>query len=238
MLNRVVLIGRLTRDPELKRTPTSGAALTRFTLAVDRYFQFTRRETDFIRIITWGKLAERCKEYIAKGHLVAVDGHLMVRRWETPQGENRTIVEVRADDVRFLERASSSRGSGGSRYDEDGSIPDEDEYSDDDSGGGSDSWSGGGSSSGGASAAGAGASGAAGGGEPFPEDPDSSGSSGSLGADPDFPGGSSDSDSLPASGDLPADKSDSGKKDFGNISDSQLDEEIDLDDDDPFKEDF
>ncbi len=111
MLNRVMLIGRLTSAPEFKRTPNTGAALATFTLAVDRYWQSSKdkpagqKETDFIRIVAWAKLAERCHDYLDKGRMVAVDGRLMVRNWETPGGERRTIVEVRADDIRFLERA-------------------------------------------------------------------------------------------------------------------------------------
>jgi single-strand DNA-binding protein len=112
MLNRVILIGRLTRDPELKYTG-SGIAVANFTLAVDRKFQSAKgeRETDFIRIVCWDKLAEHCKTHLGKGRLVAIDGRLQVRNYETPQGERRTIAEVRADDVRFLERApAGSRG--------------------------------------------------------------------------------------------------------------------------------
>ncbi len=221
MLNRVILIGRLTRDPEMKRTPTSGVALANFTLAVDRYFQSSKREkeTDFIRIIAWGKLAETCKEYLGKGHLVAVDGRLMVRKWETPQGERRSILEVRAEEVRFLERSPSSRSRGRIA---DSDIPEDEEYSD--AGRGNTAGSGG---------KWGGAPGGAGGSTGSP-DPSGLGGldpadKGSLDADPGFPGGGDE---------IPVEKTDSGKKDFGNVSDSQLDDEIDLDDDDPFKEDF
>lgn len=189
MLNRVILIGRLTRDPELKRTATSGVALTSFTLAVDRNFQSSRgeRETDFIRIICWDKLAERCKEYLSKGRLVAVEGRLQVRNWETPQGERRSIVEVRADDVRFLERASTRQKQETSENPPAESY--EDEHYEEESGSG-------GKAGGGAEAAS--------GERLFPKD-----------------------DAGDRSG---------GKKDYGDVSDKTLDEEIDLDDDDPFKE--
>ena len=111
MLNRIILIGRLTRDPELRYTPNSGVALTNFTLAVDRPYQTARgeKETDFIRIVCWRKLAERCKEHLGKGRLVAVDGRLQIRNWENNKGERVSIAEVQADDVRFLDRAPGSR---------------------------------------------------------------------------------------------------------------------------------
>jgi len=98
----------------LKYTPNSGVALASFTLAVDRPFQSSRRdkETDFIRIICWGKLAERCKQHLGKGRLVAVEGRLQIRNWDSPQGERRNIAEVRADDVRFLDRAPQREGDG------------------------------------------------------------------------------------------------------------------------------
>lgn len=105
MLNQVVLIGRLTRDPELRYTPGNGVAVTTFTLAVDRPFtnQQGERETDFIRIVTWRKLAENCANYLRKGRLVAVAGRLQIRNYEDSQGNRRTVSEVVADQVRFLE---------------------------------------------------------------------------------------------------------------------------------------
>ncbi|MDD2620069.1 MAG: single-stranded DNA-binding protein [Syntrophomonadaceae bacterium] len=109
MLNRVVLIGRLTRDPELRYTP-SGTAVATFTLAVGR--KFKRDETDFIPIVTWTKLAEHCANYLSKGRLVAVEGRIQVRTYETQEGQKRWVTEVVAEDVRFLEKA----GSGSSDY--------------------------------------------------------------------------------------------------------------------------
>lgn len=105
MLNQVVLIGRLTRDPELRYTPGNGVAVTTFSLAVDRPFtnQQGERETDFIRIVTWRKLAETCANYLRKGLLVAVVGRLQIRNYEDSQGNKRTVSEVVADQVRFLE---------------------------------------------------------------------------------------------------------------------------------------
>lgn len=98
MLNRIVLIGRLTKDPELKYTP-SGKAVCTFTLAVDRRFEKT---TDFINIVVWNKMGETCANYMSKGKLAAVDGELHLRSYETKDGRKATATEVVADQVRFL----------------------------------------------------------------------------------------------------------------------------------------
>ncbi|AKX92958.1 single-stranded DNA-binding protein [Neomoorella thermoacetica] len=115
MLNRVILIGRLTRDPELRYT-ASGVAMTTFTLAVDRNFvnQQGERGTDFIRITVWRKLAETCANHLGKGRLVAVDGRLQTRTYETPDGQKRSVTDVVAEDVRFLDWPKEGRGPAGS----------------------------------------------------------------------------------------------------------------------------
>lgn len=104
MLNKVVLIGRLTRDPELRYTP-SGKAVANFTLAVDRPFRSAsgEKETDFIPIVTWGKNAENCATYIAKGRLVSVEGRIQISKWENEEGQSRSKAEVVAEHVVFLE---------------------------------------------------------------------------------------------------------------------------------------
>lgn len=109
MLNRVILIGRLTKDPELRYTP-SGVAVATFTIAVDRPFknQQGERETDFVPIVTWRKQAETCANYLNKGRLVAVDGRLQVRTYDTAEGQRRWVTEVVADSVRFLDSGDSS----------------------------------------------------------------------------------------------------------------------------------
>ena len=89
MLNRIILIGRLTRDPELRYTP-AGVAVTQFTLAVDRPFsnsQTRERETDFINIVTWRQLAETCANYLRKGRLTAVESRLQVRNYDNNEGK-------------------------------------------------------------------------------------------------------------------------------------------------------
>lgn len=114
MLNRVILIGRLTRDPELRYTP-SGVAVTQFTLAVDRPFsnQQNERETDFIPIVTWRQLAETCANYLRKGRLTAVEGRIQVRSYDNNEGRRVYVTEVIADNVRFLESPNANRGDSG-----------------------------------------------------------------------------------------------------------------------------
>jgi single-strand DNA-binding protein len=111
--NRIILIGRLTRDPELRYVP-SGAPVASFTLAVDRPFkdQQGNRETDFIDIVAWRKLAEQVSQYMTKGRMVAVEGRLQIRSYETQDGQKRKVAEVVADGVRFLDRARTSGGPG------------------------------------------------------------------------------------------------------------------------------
>lgn len=105
MLNSVILIGRLVRDPELRYIPT-GQPVAGFTLAVDRSFTNGQgeRETDFIDIITWRKLAETVSQHLAKGRLVAVQGRLQIRSYETQDGHKRKVAEVVASSVRFLDK--------------------------------------------------------------------------------------------------------------------------------------
>lgn len=126
MLNRVILIGRLTKDPDLRYTP-SGVAVAQFTLAVNRDYtnQQGERGADFINIVTWRQLAENCANYLRKGRLAAVEGRLQVRNYDNNEGKKVYVTEVVADNVRFLESASASgnreegknfsQGAGGSR---------------------------------------------------------------------------------------------------------------------------
>jgi len=104
MLNRVILIGRLTKDPELRYTP-AGIAVVQFTLAVDRPYSGNKeeREADFIPIVAWRQLAEVCANYLRKGRLAAVEGRIQVRNYENNEGRRVYVTEVIADNVRFLE---------------------------------------------------------------------------------------------------------------------------------------
>lgn len=108
MLNRVVIIGRLTRDPELRYTPNGTASCT-FTLAVERNFKNSNgeREADFIPIVTWRQLAENCANYLKKGRLTAVEGRIQTRSYENNEGRRVYVTEVIADNVRFLESAKN-----------------------------------------------------------------------------------------------------------------------------------
>jgi len=105
VLNSVVLIGRLTRDPEMRYTP-NGKGVCGFTLAVDRPFtnQQGEREADFLDVVVWGKLAETCANHLSKGRLVAVSGRIQTRTWEDKKGNRRKAVEVVAESVRFLDK--------------------------------------------------------------------------------------------------------------------------------------
>ncbi|ALS16900.1 single-stranded DNA-binding protein [Clostridium butyricum] len=105
-MNKVVLIGRLTKDPELRFTPGSGAAVTTLTLAVDRYNPKTNQnEADFIPIVIWGKQAENTANYMSKGGQVAISGKIQTRSYDAKDGTKRYITEVVADQfggVQFL----------------------------------------------------------------------------------------------------------------------------------------
>lgn len=124
MLNRVILIGRLTRDPELRVTSQTGVSVTSFTVAVDRPYQSQgQRETDFIDCVAWRRLAETVAEHMRKGRLIAVEGRLQIRSYETQDGQRRRVAEVVADDVRFLDRPRD--GQSPSVADEDVAMPED-----------------------------------------------------------------------------------------------------------------
>jgi single-strand DNA-binding protein len=123
MLNRVILIGRLTRDPELRYTP-AGVAVTQFTLAVDRPFTNQgQREADFIPVVTWRQLAETCANYLRKGRLAAVEGRIQVRNYDNNEGRRVYVTEVIADNVRFLESPNSGNREEGSMGGNGGGAP-------------------------------------------------------------------------------------------------------------------
>lgn len=109
-LNRVILIGNLTRDPELRFTP-SGSPVASFGLAVNRTYTNKQGErvesVDFFNIVAWAKLAELCAEYIRKGSPVAVEGRLQSRSWETEDKQKRSTVEIIAENVQFLGRPAN-----------------------------------------------------------------------------------------------------------------------------------
>ena len=114
MLNKVVLMGRLTKDPETRSTP-SQVNVTNFSLAVDRSFksQNEERQTDFINIVCWRHTADFVQKYFTKGQLVAVSGRLQTRSWDDNEGKKRYATDVVADEVFFAEGKRDSSGNGG-----------------------------------------------------------------------------------------------------------------------------
>ncbi len=122
MLNHIVIMGRLTRDPELRRT-SSGIAVASFTLAVDRDFGSRdggERETDFIDCVAWRQTGEFVSKYFAKGRMAVVSGRLQIRNWTDKEGNKRRTAEVVADNVYFGESKRDSESSnssyGGNTY--------------------------------------------------------------------------------------------------------------------------
>lgn len=124
MLNRVVLIGRLTDDPTLRYTQT-GVPVTTFRIAVDRPGKNAKgeRETDFFPIVTWRKLAEVCAHNLNKGRLVAVEGRLQTRSYQAQDGGTRWVTEVVSDNVRFLDWPKDGQPGGDGGAAEDDSVP-------------------------------------------------------------------------------------------------------------------
>ena len=112
MLNRIVLIGRLTKDPELKYTPAKGTAVATFTLAVNRRFsqQGQQREADFVPIVVWQAQAENCAKFLTKGSSAYVEGRLQTRSWDK-DGQKQYRTEVIADRVQFGPRGGSTGGN-------------------------------------------------------------------------------------------------------------------------------
>lgn len=110
-LNRVMLVGRLTKDPNLKFTP-NGLSVTRFTLAVNRTFtnQQGEREADFIQCVVWRRLAENVANYLKKGSLAGVDGRIQTRNYEGNDGKRVYVTEVVAESVQFLEPRNATKG--------------------------------------------------------------------------------------------------------------------------------
>lgn len=115
MLNHITIMGRLTRDPELRRTG-SGTAVANFTLAVDRDFSSKEngeKETDFIECVAWRQTGEFVSKYFTKGRMAVVSGRLQVRKWKNKEGENRYSTEVVADNVYFGD-SKKEESNGGS----------------------------------------------------------------------------------------------------------------------------
>ncbi|HWQ62394.1 MAG TPA: single-stranded DNA-binding protein [Negativicutes bacterium] len=106
-MNKVILVGRLAQDPEVRYTQ-SGKAVASFTIAVNRFSGGGQKEADFIPIVAWEKLAETCGNNLTKGQRVLVEGRLQIRSYEANDGQKRRVAEVVAQNIEFLERKQSS----------------------------------------------------------------------------------------------------------------------------------
>lgn len=111
MINRVIIVGRLTKDPEFRTTP-SGVSIANFTLAVNRTFTNAQgeREADFINVVVFKKQAENVNNYLSKGNLAGVDGRIQSRTYDNKEGQRVFVTELVADNVQFLEPKSQSNG--------------------------------------------------------------------------------------------------------------------------------
>nr|AIW54622.1 single-stranded binding protein [Clostridium botulinum]AIW54741.1 single-stranded binding protein [Clostridium botulinum]AIW54810.1 single-stranded binding protein [Clostridium botulinum]AIW54871.1 single-stranded binding protein [Clostridium botulinum] len=111
-MNKVVLIGRLTKDPELKFTPGAGTAVTTLTLAVDKYNSKSgQKEADFVPVVVWGKQAESTANYMSKGSQMAISGRIQTKNYEAKDGTKRYVTEVVATEVQFLSKSNASDSS-------------------------------------------------------------------------------------------------------------------------------
>ena len=117
MLNKIILMGRLTRDPELRRTQ-QGTAVASFSLAVDRDYKAkgAEKETDFIDIVAWRNTAEFVSKYFAKGRMAVVEGRLQVRTYTDKEGNNRRVAEVVADNIYFGDSKKDGGNTGSGNY--------------------------------------------------------------------------------------------------------------------------
>lgn len=104
-MNKVILVGRITKDPDMRFTPGAGSAVCQLTLAVDRKFKKEgEQQADFIHVVIWGKPAENTANYTAKGSLVAVSGRIQTRSYDAKDGTKHYVTEVVADEVQFLDK--------------------------------------------------------------------------------------------------------------------------------------
>jgi single-strand DNA-binding protein len=113
--NRIVLVGNLTRDPEIRYVDGGGKAVTKFALAVNRKTK-QGDDTMFIDIVAWDRLGEICNQYLKKGMSALVEGRLAIRKYETKEGEKRTAVEVVASDMQMLDSKRAGNGESGGPY--------------------------------------------------------------------------------------------------------------------------
>lgn len=125
-MNKTVLIGRLTQDPNLKFTQGNGKAVTTFTIAVDRRFSKDgQKEADFIPIVVWGKQAESTANYMSKGKLIGIAGRIQTRSYEAKDGTKKYITEVVAEEVQFLEWGDKTQKGNNSQMNNDNPFGDD-----------------------------------------------------------------------------------------------------------------
>ena len=125
-MNKVILLGRLTRDPEVRYTQTNNTLVASFSLAVNRRFvrQGEERQADFINIVAWSKLGEFCSKYFKKGQQVSVVGRLQTRTWDDEQGQKHYITEVVAEEAYFADSRRDGESGNGSFDATFGTMPD------------------------------------------------------------------------------------------------------------------
>jgi len=118
-MNKVILMGRLTRDPEVRYTQTNNTLVASFSLAVDRRFvrQGEERQADFFNIVAWSKTGEFCSKYFKKGQQVGIIGRLQTRTWDDEQGQKHYVTEVVADEAYFTGSKRDSEGDAGANFD-------------------------------------------------------------------------------------------------------------------------
>lgn len=111
-MNVAMIIGRLVADPELRYIPSTGKAVATFSVAVDRGFKGAdgQKQTDFFNIVVWGKIAENCANYLAKGRLAGIKGQIQNRSYEDNNGVKKYITEIIADEVQFLDKKKEDSG--------------------------------------------------------------------------------------------------------------------------------
>ena len=123
-MNKVILMGRLTRDPEVRYTQTNNTMVASFSLAVNRRFvrQGEERQADFINIVVWSKLAEFCSKYFKKGQQVGIIGRIQTRTWDDDQGQKHYVTEVVAEEAYFADGKRDSEGTSSNFEDTFGNV--------------------------------------------------------------------------------------------------------------------
>ena len=118
-MNKVILMGRLTRDPEVRYTQTNNTLVATFSLAVNRRFvrQGEERQADFINIVAWGKLGEFCSKYYKKGQQVAITGRIQTRTWDDDQGQKHYVTEVVAEEAYFADSKRDGDNNSSANFD-------------------------------------------------------------------------------------------------------------------------